>query len=435
MISGGVLMEEEIKSVKARQVLDSRGNPTVEARVETEKGVFFGMVPSGASTGAKEALELRDRGNSFMGKAVTKAVGNVNEEIAGKIEGMDCTHQAKIDREMTEFDGTENKEILGANAILAVSMAACRAGASAKGIPLYEYIAELCGSKGTTLPTPQMNVMNGGKHAGLEEDIQEQMIVAAGARDYSEALQASVETYHALKKLLKKKFNSSQATLIGDEGGFVPKVSSVQERLDLMIGAIEEAGYSDIMYLAIDSASSEFFFDETYRLYGKEYSSLELVDFYSDLVGTYRSIISLEDGMAEEDWDGWKALTQKIGRKVQIVGDDLLVTNPKRIEQAIEEGSCNALLLKINQIGTITESVQAAKASKAAGWGIVVSHRSGETEDSFIADFCVGIDAGQSKFGAPARSERNAKYNQLLRIEESLGEKGLFYGKKAVKSR
>jgi enolase len=434
MISGGVLMEEEIKSVKARQVLDSRGNPTVEAQVETEKGLFFGIVPSGASTGAKEALELRDGGKAFMGKAVTKAVGNVNEEIAGKIVGMDCTHQAKIDREMIELDGTESKETLGANAILAVSMAVCRAGASSKNMALYEYIAELSGNKGVTLPAPQMNVMNGGKHAGLEEDIQEQMIVATGARDYSEALQASTETYHVLKKLLKSKFNSSQATLIGDEGGFVPKVSSVQERLDLMIEAIEEAGYSDIMNLAIDSASSEFFFDSNYRLYGKEYSSLEIVDFYAELVGTYRNIVSLEDGMAEEDWDGWQALTRKIGNKVQVVGDDLLVTNPKRIEQAIEEGSCNALLLKINQIGTITESVQAAKASRSAGWGIVVSHRSGETEDGFIADFCVGIDAGQSKFGAPARSERNAKYNQLLRIEESLGEKAVYYGKKALRN-
>ena len=367
-----------------------------------------------------------------MGKAVGKAVANINQAIASKIAGMDCSLQSEIDKAMIELDGTENKEKLGANAILAVSMATCRAGAASKGKKLFEHIAELSGNKGVTLPSPQMNVMNGGKHAGLEEDIQEQMIVAIGAKTYSEAVQASVETYHTLKKILKKKFGA-QATLIGDEGGFVPKVSSVQERLDLMTKAVEEAGYSDIMRLAIDSASSEFFFDGGYKLYGKDYSSVELVDFYADLVGTYSTIVSLEDGMAEEDWAGWKALTEKIGGKVQIVGDDLLVTNPQRIKRGIEEKSCNALLLKINQIGSITESIEAAKASKEAGWGVVVSHRSGETEDSFIADFLVGIDAGQSKLGAPARSERNAKYNQLLRIEEGLGQKAQYFGKNAVR--
>ena len=425
-------MAYEIKEIKARQVLDSRGNPTVEAEVLTENGSFFGMVPSGASTGTHEALELRDGEKAFMGKAVGKAVANINQAIASKIAGMNCSLQSEIDKAMIELDGTENKEKLGANAILAVSMATCRAGAASKGKKLFEHIAELSGNKGVTLPSPQMNVMNGGKHAGLEEDIQEQMIVAIGAKTYSEAVQASVETYHTLKKILKKKFGA-QATLIGDEGGFVPKVSSVQERLDLMTKAVEEAGYSDIMRLAIDSASSEFFFDGGYKLYGKDYSSMELVDFYADLVGTYSTIVSLEDGMAEEDWAGWKALTEKIGGKVQIVGDDLLVTNPQRIKRGIEEKSCNALLLKINQIGSITESIEAAKASKEAGWGVVVSHRSGETEDSFIADFLVGIDAGQSKLGAPARSERNAKYNQLLRIEEGLGQKAQYFGKNAVR--
>ena len=425
-------MAYEIKEIKARQVLDSRGNPTVEAEVLTENGSFFGMVPSGASTGTHEALELRDGEKAFMGKAVGKAVANINQAIASKIAGMNCSLQSEIDKAMIELDGTENKEKLGANAILAVSMATCRAGAASKGKKLFEHIAELSGNKGVTLPSPQMNVMNGGKHAGLEEDIQEQMIVAIGAKTYSEAVQASVETYHTLKKILKKKFGA-QATLIGDEGGFVPKVSSVQERLDLMTKAVEEAGYSDIMRLAIDSASSEFFFDGDYKLYGKDYSSVELVDFYADLVGTYSTIVSLEDGMAEEDWAGWKALTEKIGGKVQIVGDDLLVTNPQRIKRGIEEKSCNALLLKINQIGSITESIEAAKASKEAGWGVVVSHRSGETEDSFIADFLVGIDAGQSKLGAPARSERNAKYNQLLRIEEGLGQKAQYFGKNAVR--
>ncbi|MDP6670712.1 MAG: phosphopyruvate hydratase, partial [archaeon] len=369
-------MTSTIKSIKARQVLDSRGNPTVEAEVLTEKGSFFGIVPSGASTGANEALEMRDGGKAFSGKAVLNAVGNVNKQIAGKIVGMDCTQQGEIDKAMIELDGTKNKEKLGANAILAVSMAVCRAGATSKGTPLFKYIAELSGNKGEVLPTPQMNVMNGGKHAGLDEDIQEQMIVAVGAKTYNQAVQASVETYHTLKGILKKKFGA-QATLIGDEGGFVPKVGSVQERLDLMNQAIEEAGYKGIMSLAIDSASSEFFEGGKYKLYGKEYSPGELVDFYADLVSTYKGIVSLEDGMAEEDWEGWKALTEKIGSKVQIVGDDLLVTNPKRIAKGIEEKSCNALLLKINQIGSISESIEAAKVSKEAGWGIVVSHRSG----------------------------------------------------------
>jgi len=425
-------MAKEIKKVQARQVLDSRGNPTVEAEVFTAKGVFLAMVPSGASTGAKEAMELRDEGKAFLGKAVMKAVNNVNSLIAKKVAGIDCTKQSEIDNAMIKLDGTENKGKLGANAILAVSMAACRAGAAEECMLLHEYIAKLSKNKGITLPVPQMNVMNGGKHAGLEEDIQEQMIAAVGAKSYCEALQASVETYHALKKILKKKFGA-QGTLIGDEGGFVPKVNSVQERLDFINQAIQEAGYADIMRLAIDSAASEFFADGKYRLYGKEYSSAELVDFYSDLAGTYSNIYSLEDGMAEDDWQGWKMLTEKIGKKVQIVGDDLLVTNPKMIRKAIEGKNCNALLLKVNQIGTITESIEAASLSRKAGWGTVVSHRSGETEDSFIADFCVGIDAGQSKLGAPARSERNAKYNQLLRIEEALGKKAVYAGKSVLK--
>ncbi len=422
-------MANEIRKIRARQVLDSRGNPTVEADVNTEHGLFCGIVPSGASTGAKEAVELRDGETAYAGKGVLKAVANVNEKITSLIEGIDCTKQEEIDNAMLELDGTENKGQLGANAILAVSMAVCRAGAAAKGKQLYKYISELSGEKGITMPVPQMNVMNGGKHAGLEEDIQEQMIAATGAKSYSEALQAGVETYHTLKKILKKKFGAS-ATLLGDEGGFVPKVGSVQERLDLINKAIEEAGYEDIMSLAIDSASSEFFENGKYKLYGKEYSSGELVDYYTELTGTYGNIYSLEDGMAEEDWQGWKELTAKIGNKIQIVGDDLLVTNPKRIARAVKEKNCNALLLKINQIGTISESIEAAKESKKAGWGVIVSHRSGETEDSFIADFLVGIDAGQSKLGAPARSERNAKYNQLIRIEEELGKKAVYLGKK-----
>ncbi len=425
-------MANEIKKVHARQVLDCRGNPTVEAVVLTGKGTFSGIAPSGASTGANEALELRDGGKAFMGKGVAKAVSNVNKAIAKKVTGMDCTAQKDIDMAMIGLDGTENKDKLGANAVLAVSMAVCRAGAAAKEVVLHKHVADLSGGKGITMPVPQMNVINGGKHAGLEESIQEQMIVPVGAKSYGEALQAGAETYHVLKDTLKKKFGA-QAILVGDEGGFAPKLGSVRECLDLMSLAAEEAGYSSIMKLAIDSASSEFFEGGKYRLYGKEYSSGELVDFYEGLVGTYKAIYSLEDGMAEEDWQGWSELMAKIGQRVQVVGDDLLVTDPKRIERAIGEKSCNALLLKINQIGSISESIEAAKASKKAGWGVIVSHRSGETEDSFISDFCVGIDAGQSKFGAPARSERNSKYNQLLRIEEMLGKKALYFGKKALR--
>ncbi len=423
-------MANEIRKIRARQVLDSRGNPTVEANVNTEHGLFCGIVPSGASTGAKEAVELRDGGIAYAGKGVLKAIANVNGKIAPLIEGMDCTKQDEIDNAMIELDGTENKEKLGANAILAVSIAVCRAGAAAKGQRLFEYIAALSGNKGITMPVPQMNVMNGGKHADMEEDIQEQMIVPFGAKNYSKALEAGVETYHTLEKILKKKFGAV-GTLVGDEGGFVPQTTTVEEELDFISKAIKEAGYDGKIGLAIDSAATEFFSKGKYRLYGKEYSSGEMVDFYADLIKTYSNIISLEDGLAEEDWKGWKELTAKIGNKIQIVGDDLLVTNPKRIARAIKEKNCNALLLKINQIGTISESLEASKESKKAGWGIVVSHRSGETEDSFISDFAVGIDAGQSKFGAPARSERNAKYNQLIRIEEELGEKAVYLGKKA----
>ena len=426
-------MDSKIKAIKARQVLDSRGNPTIEAEVHTEKGAFFGLVPSGASTGSKEALELRDMGKAFCGKGVMKAVENVNKKIAQRVVGIDCTLQSEADKAMIELDGTENKERLGANAILAVSMAVCRAGAAAEEMPLYEYIARISGNKGVVLPVPMMNVMNGGKHADLEEDIQEQMIVPVGAKTYSEALQASVETYLALKKILKKQFGSV-GTLLGDEGGFVQQAKGLEDDFDLINKAIEEAGYSDIMRLAIDSASTEFFSDGRYRLFGKSYSPGEFVDFYAGLVGTYKSLFSIEDGMAEEDWQGWQMLTKKLGKKIQIVGDDLLVTNPARIKKAIEENCCNALLLKLNQIGTITESIEAAKASKSGKWNTIVSHRSGETEDSFIADFCVGIDAGQSKFGAPARSDRNAKYNQLLRIEEALGKKAVYFGKRALKS-
>jgi len=413
-----------ILDVKARQVFDSRGNPTVEAELKTKKGVFRAIVPSGASTGTHEALELRDGEKAFGGKAVTKAVSNVNKIIAPKVKGLDVLGQKELDKLMIELDGTKTKSKLGANAILSVSMAACCAAAADSELPLYEYLGKISGRKGVTLPAPQLNVMNGGKHAGLEEDIQEQMLWPVKANSFAEAFQMGIETYHALQKILKKKFGA-QGTLLGDEGGFVPPVKSVQERLDLMLEAVKTAGYEGKIDFALDPASSEFFSDGKYRLYGKEYSPGELVDFYAELVSGY-PISSLEDGMAEEDWEGWAELTAKIGSKVQIVGDDLLVTNPERIKRAIKEKSCNALLLKVNQIGTVTESIEAANVSFKSSWGVVVSHRSGETEDSFIADLVVGLGTGQSKFGAPARTDRNAKYNELLRIEEMLGKKAKF---------
>jgi enolase len=416
----------KILKVLARQVLDSRGSPTVEAEVLTSKGRFSAMVPSGASTGEREALELRDGGRAYMGKSVTKAVENVKKVIAPKIVGLDATLQDEVDRTMIALDGTKTKSNLGANAILAVSMAVCRAGAASEDKPLYAYLAKLSGRKGKTLPVMQLNVMNGGKHAGLENDIQEQMMVPAGAKSYSEALQMGVEAYYALKDILHKKFGP-QGTLLGDEGGFVPKVSNVEERLEYMVQAIEQAGYSKEIFLALDPASSEFYNKGEYNLYGKLYSSEELIDFYRDLVSKY-GVLSLEDGMAENDWQGWKMLTAKLGDKINIVGDDLLVTNTEYIQRAIREESCNALLLKLNQIGTVTEAIDAANLSFKNGWQVVVSHRSGETEDTFIADLVVGLDAGQSKFGGPARSDRNAKYNQLSRIEEALGDKATYAG-------
>jgi len=415
-----------ILRVTGRQVLDSRGNPTVEAEVYTVDGVFSAIVPSGASTGEREALELRDGRRMYLGKSVFKAVENIEEVIAPEILGMNVLSQKEIDEKMIELDGTKTKSNLGANAILAVSMAVCRAGAAADNKPLYMHLANLSGRRGDIMPTMQLNVMNGGKHAGLENDIQEQMIMSTGAHSYSEALQIGVEVYHVLKNVLKDKFGH-QGILLGDEGGFVPKVFNVEERLDLMMKAIEEAGYLEEISLALDAASSEFYRDEKYNLYDKIYSSGELIDFYSYLGSKY-PILSLEDGMAENDWAGWKELTSKLGGKLNIVGDDLLVTNTTYIRKAMKEKSCNALLLKLNQIGTVTESIEAATLSFKNNWQVIVSHRSGETEDAFIADLAVGLDAGQSKFGGLARSDRNSKYNQLLRIEDTLGERAKYAG-------
>ena len=411
----------------AREVLDSRGNPTIEATVVTDKAVASAIVPSGASTGSHEALELRDGDKKrYNGKGVLKAVNNVNKTISKKIVGLNCEKQKKIDELMIKLDGTENKSKLGGNAILAVSMAVCKAAAVNKNISLYEYTNEISKieSKKFVLPIPQLNIMNGGKHAGIVNDIQEHMIMPVKFNSFKEALRAGVEVYHELGKSLKKKFGA-QGILLGDEGGFVPKIDNVEERLELIDEAINNAGYKNKIFLALDCAASEFFYSDYYKIRDKNYSIGELIDFYKNLVKRYK-IISIEDGMAEDHWNGWKQLNKELGKKIQIVGDDLLVTNVKRIEEAIEKKACNALLLKVNQIGTVTEAIEAAKLAFKNKWNVVVSHRSGETEDSFIADLVVGLNTNQSKFGAPARSERTAKYNQLLRIEENLGKRARF---------
>ncbi len=408
----------------AREVLDSRGNPTVEVDVVTEKITASAIVPSGASTGTHEALELRDDDKKrYNGKGVLKAVSNVNKIISKKIIGLNCMDQKKIDELMIKLDGTENKSNLGGNAILGVSMAVCRAGALDKNIELFQYINEISKikTKKLLLPIPQLNIMNGGRHAGIENDIQEHMIIPVGFKSFKEALRAGAEVYHELGSLLKKKLGS-QGILLGDEGGFVPKIDNVEERLELINKAINNAGYKNRIFTALDCAASEFFYSGYYKIKDKEYSPGELIDFYKNLVKKCK-IISIEDGMAEDHWNGWKQLNKELGKKIQIVGDDLLVTNVKRIEEAVEGKACNSLLLKVNQIGTVSEAIWAAELAFKNKWSVVVSHRSGETEDSFISDLVVGLNANQSKFGAPARSERTAKYNRLLRIEEELGKK------------
>jgi enolase len=414
----------EIMKIKAREILDSRGNPTVEVDLFTKKGLSRASVPSGASTGKHEALELRDQGKRYLGKGVLKAVSNVNNLIAAKLVGKDCTKQEAADELMIELDGTSNKSRLGANAILAVSMAVCKAGALESSLPLYEYIASLVDSKGLTLPIPQMNVINGGLHAGIENDFQEHLIIPRGAKSYSEALRMCSETYHTLQKKLKERFGNS-AIHVGDEGGFVPPLKRVDERLEFITEAIEELGYTKEFALGIDAAASEFYHDGKYKILKKEYSVAELSNFYAELCERFK-IISIEDGFSEDDWDAWNLLESELGKKIQIVGDDLLVTNVKRIKKAIEMDACNALLLKLNQIGTVTEALDAFRSARKAGWNVIVSHRSGSTEETFFADLVVGLDAGQFKYGAPARSERTCNYNQLLRIEEALGSRALY---------
>tara|TARA_B100000315_G_scaffold259833_1_gene317552 strand:- start:5663 stop:6931 length:1269 start_codon:yes stop_codon:yes gene_type:complete len=417
----------KIKRVVAREVLDSRGNPTIGVTVATEKYIASAIVPSGASTGSHEALELRDNDKKrYNGKGVLKAVDNVNKVISKKVVGLRCENQKKIDELMIKLDGTENKSKLGGNAILGVSMAVCKAASLEKNISLFQYIKNISNNKNKkfSLPIPQLNIINSGQHVGVENDIQEHMILPVNFKSFKDALRAGVETYHSLKKILRKRYGAKE-TLLGDEGGFSPHVLSVEKRLDLILEAIHEAGYDGKIKIGLDCAASEFFYSDYYKINGKSYSPGELIDFYRNLVKKYK-IISIEDGMAEDHWTGWKQMNKELGNKIQIVGDDLLVTNVDRINQAVEDKACNALLLKVNQIGTVSETIDAANLAFKNKWNVVVSHRSGETEDSFIADLVVGLNANQSKFGAPARSERTAKYNRLLSIEEQLGSKAGF---------
>lgn len=420
----------EIIDVSARQVLDSRSNPTVEVDVTLEDGtVGRAAVPSGASTGIFEAVELRDNDKSvYNGKGVLKAIENVNTVIAEELIDMNVLDQIAIDKTMIEIDATDNKGKLGANAMLGVSLACAKAAAEYLGLSLYQYIG---GVNAKVLPVPMMNIINGGEHADNNVDLQEFMIMPAGAKTFGEALRMGSEVYHSLKSLLKSK---GYDTGVGDEGGFAPNLNSNEEAIQVIVEAIEKAGYKpgEEIFIALDPASSEIFEDGKYNLKGegKVLTAQEMVDYYANLVEKY-PIISIEDGMAEEDWDGWKIMTEKLGSKIQLVGDDLFVTNTDRLTMGIEKGVANSILIKLNQIGTLTETLNAIEMAERAGYTAVVSHRSGETEDTTIADLVVAVNAGQIKTGAPARSERVAKYNQLLRIEDELGEMGEYRGLKA----
>lgn len=421
----------KILGVHARQILDSRGNPTIEVDLKTELGVFRSAVPSGASTGIYEALELRDGDKSkYMGKGVLKAVKNVNEEIGPKVIGMDVCDQRALDEFMIKLDGSgKKKNRFGANAILSVSMSACRAAAAYKKLPLYRYIAELCGNKELVMPVPCLNVINGGSHAGNQLAFQEYMLVCCGAPNYSEALRMGAEVYHNLKAIIQKKYGQD-AVNVGDEGGFAPNISNNEEGAILLTEAIEKAGYKGKCKIGMDVAASEFFneekkyydFDKKAKVKDEKnhLNSEQLGEYYKMLLSKY-DIISIEDCFDQDDVDGWAKFTAAVGDKIQIVGDDLLVTNTDRISMALEKKACNSLLLKVNQIGSVTEAIDACMMAKKAGWGCQVSHRSGETEDTFIADLVIGLGTGQIKTGAPCRSERTGKYNQMLRIEEELG--------------
>ena len=422
----------KIVKVKAREILDSRGNPTVEVDVILDNGTIGrAAVPCGASTGEHEAIELRDGDkNRYLGKGVMKAVHNVNTVIAQKIKGMDSSKQEKIDQAMLELDGTENKSRLGANAILGVSLATARASANAKGAPLYKYLG---GSKAKVLPVPLMNILNGGLHADNNLDLQEFMIVPVGASCFKEGLRFAVEVFHTLKKILKER---GETTSVGDEGGFAPNLKSNEEAVQIIIQAIEKAGYKpgkDI-YIALDPAASSIYKDGKYELKGegRSLSNLEMVGLFGKWVSKY-PIISIEDGLAEDDWDGWKKLTDTLGKKIQIVGDDLFVTNVKRLKMGIERGVANSILIKVNQVGSLTETLDTINLARKSGYTAVISHRSGETEDTTIADLVVATGVGQIKTGSLCRSERIAKYNQLLRIEEEIGSEAVYYGERILK--
>eukprot|EP01100_Stratorugosa_tubuloviscum_P001807 TRINITY_DN140_c0_g2_i1.p1 TRINITY_DN140_c0_g2~~TRINITY_DN140_c0_g2_i1.p1 ORF type:complete len:433 (-),score=212.50 TRINITY_DN140_c0_g2_i1:61-1359(-) len=424
-----------IRSVHAREIFDSRGNPTIEVDLRTDKGLFRAAVPSGASTGIYEAVELRDGDKQrFLGKGVLNAVRNVNEIIGPQIIGKDVTKQEELDEFLINLDGTENKGRLGANAILGVSLAACKAGAAEKELALYRYIAHLAGNDEVILPVPAFNVINGGSHAGNKLAMQEFMILPIGASSFKQAMQMGTEVYHHLKAVIKDRYGQD-ATNVGDEGGFAPNIQNNKEGLELLKIAIEKAGYTNQVKIGMDVAASEFFSNGIYDLDFKtknndgthRQTGSQMIDLYQQFVNEF-PVISIEDPFDQDDWTTYNNLTSQIGTNTQIVGDDLLVTNPKRIQRAIDEKACNALLLKVNQIGSVTESIRACKLAQSAGWGVMVSHRSGETEDTFIADLVVGLRTGQIKTGAPCRSERLAKYNQLLRIEEELGSNARFAG-------
>jgi enolase len=424
-----------IVEVHAREILDSRGNPTVEVDVTLENGIVGrAAVPSGASTGEHEALELRDKdAKRYLGKGVLQAVKNVNESIAPEVVGMEAREQAAIDAAMLELDGTENKGKLGANAILGVSLAVCKAAAQASNLPLFQYLG---GVNARTLPVPMMNIINGGAHADNNVDLQEFMVMPAGAGSFAEALRMGAEIFHNLKSVLKKK---GYNTAVGDEGGFAPDLKSNEEALQVIMQAIEAAGYKpgEQIFIALDPASSEFYNKQTKKYdlksESRSLSSEEMIDYYANLKSKY-PIISIEDGLAEDDWDGWKKFTERMGGKLQLVGDDLFVTNTKRLKQGIEKGIGNSILVKVNQIGSLTETLAAIDMAHRAGYTAVISHRSGETEDTTIADIAVATNAGQIKTGSISRTDRICKYNQLLRIEELLGESAVYPGRAAVKS-
>ena len=410
-----------IKDVRGRWILDSRGNPTVEVDVELESGAFGrAAVPSGASTGVHEAVELRDGGAEWGGKGVSKAVANV-AEIRAEVAGLDALDQAALDRTLIELDGTPNKGRLGANAILGVSLAVAKAAAAETRQPLYRYLG---GDAATTLPVPMLNVINGGAHAANSIDLQEFMLVPVGADTFADGLRIGAEVYHALKKVLGDR---GLATGVGDEGGFAPDLESSEAAIEAILEAVERAGHGDAVVIALDPAASEIFRDGVYRFEGREEPSAEMPAFWAGLVDRF-PIVSIEDGLAEDDWDAWGRLTAEIGDRVQLVGDDLFVTNPERLRQGIERGVANSILVKVNQIGTLTETIEAVRLAQASGYTAVMSHRSGETEDATIADLAVALGTGQIKTGAPARSDRTAKYNQLLRIEEELGSRAQYPG-------